>query len=156
MKRQITSQKSLSCIPFKAFLSSLSSTLFLEEANTSGENDPVHLLPHTVTMDNKKQKLADHVTETLTQYMGHEVKSHIMEMHEVNQPHTPPNAHQDSLLGSRTHFELTFTFSAKMIVNYTRGRTIGKVNPPTIVAYLARTFILINIALDATVFVMVI
>lgn len=35
-------------------------------------------------MENKKQKLADHVTETLTKYMGHEVKTHIMEKHEVN------------------------------------------------------------------------
>jgi len=28
----------------------------------------------------KKQKLADHVTETLTQYMGQEVKTHIMKL----------------------------------------------------------------------------
>lgn len=33
---------------------------------------------------NKKQKLAEHVTEKLTQYMGVEVKSHIMGLHEVD------------------------------------------------------------------------
>jgi hypothetical protein len=38
----------------------------------------------TTEETNKRQKLADHVTETLTQYMGQEVKSHIMGLREVN------------------------------------------------------------------------
>lgn len=45
---------------------------------------PLVIMEHETLQHNKKQKLAEHVTKTLTQYMGAEVKSHIMGLHAVD------------------------------------------------------------------------